>query len=246
MIIHKISATHSTNSYLKELIKESNPTQDLIVIAQEQSQGRGQMGTSWHSQRGKSLTFSIFKRFNDFDSDNQFYLSKGVSNAVKETLEFYKIPNIKVKWPNDILSANKKLCGILIENVLQNNRIKGSIIGIGLNVNDSLYDHLPNATSMKIETNKHFDLEQVFNKLVEVLLEKISLIEKNEFNQIEESYLKSLYRINQLSVFENSQNERFNGIIRGVSMEGKLLVESKDELITPFDLKEIKLLSGLK
>ncbi len=246
MLIYKISATSSTNSYLKSLLKENKLQDELVVISDEQTQGRGQVGTSWHSQKGKSLTFSIYKQFKGFKVAKQFYLSMAVSIAVKETLEAFGIPEISVKWPNDILSANKKLCGVLIENILSHKNIKGSIIGIGLNVNDTQFTDLPNATSMKIATQKHFDLSQVFNKLSEVLLEKMSLLEKYQFEQIEEAYLKNLYRINQISVFENAQKECFNGIIRGVSAEGKLLVETKDEVLLPFDLKEIKLLTKLK
>ncbi len=246
MLILKINATSSTNSYLKTLLEEKGTNDALVVIAEEQTQGRGQVGAYWHSQKGKSLTFSLYKQFNGFNVAHQFYLSMGVSNAIKETLDFFDVPDIKVKWPNDIMSANKKLCGVLIENLLHTNKIKGSIIGIGLNVNDSLYENLPNGTSMKIASNKLFDLEQVFNKLLEVLFEKISLIEKNQFELIKAVYLKNLYRMHQISVFENSQKKSFNGIIRGISEDGKLLVETEADVIHPFDLKEIKLLSGLK
>ncbi|MEX0995528.1 MAG: biotin--[acetyl-CoA-carboxylase] ligase [Flavobacteriaceae bacterium] len=246
MLIYKISATSSTNSYLKSLLKENDALDELVVITEEQTQGRGQVGTSWHSQKGKSLTFSIYKQFNGLNVAQQFYISMAVSIAVMEVLESFGIPEIKVKWPNDILSANKKLCGVLIENVLYHKNIKGSIIGIGLNVNNSQYTNLPNASSMKLATDKHFEIEQVFNELLNRLMKKINLLENNQFNQIEERYLKNLYRINQISVFENAQKESFNGIIRGVSNEGKLLVETEDEAILAFDLKEIKLLTGLK
>ncbi len=246
MLIYKINATSSTNSYLKSLLKENHAQDELVVITDEQTRGRGQVGTSWHSQKGKSLTFSIYKQFSELIVSRQFYLSMAVSIAVKETLESFAIPELKVKWPNDILSANKKLCGVLIENVFQDKHIKGSIIGIGLNVNDSHLANLPNATSMKIATQKHFEIEQVFNELLNNLLKNLSLIENTQLKPIEERYLKNLYRINQISVFENAQKKCFNGIIKGVSEEGKLLVETEDERILAFDLKEIKLLSGLK
>jgi len=246
MLIYKISATSSTNSYLKSLLKKNNTQDELVVVAEEQTSGRGQMGTNWCSQKGKSLTFSLYKQFDELKVAEQFYLSMAVSIAVKEVLESFGIPELKIKWPNDILSANKKLCGILIENVLYHKNIKGSIIGVGLNVNDSHYPHLPNATSMKIAAEKPFELDQVFDDLLNTLLSKIKLLDKNPLNQIEEVYLKNLYRINQISVFENAQKERFNGIIRGVSAEGKLLVENEDKVTQPFDLKEIKILTGLK
>jgi BirA family biotin operon repressor/biotin-[acetyl-CoA-carboxylase] ligase len=246
MLIHKISATTSTNSHLKSLLKQNDTNEEMIVIAEEQLQGRGQMGTTWHSQRSKSLTFSMYKSFFDFEVAHQFYLSMVVSLAIKEVLEQFEIPEIKVKWPNDILSANKKICGILIENILYNNKIKGSIIGIGLNVNETVLDGLPNATSMILSSNKDFDLDLVFKKLVDTFSKKSTLLQNNQFEKIEEDYLKSLYGINRVSVFENLKKEKFNGIIQGVTREGKLLVKTEDETVISFGLKEIKLISGLK
>lgn len=246
MLVLKISATTSTNSYVKSLLKENRDHQELVVIADAQTQGRGQMGTSWKSQRGKSLTFSVYKRFSDFDVSRQFYLSMAVSLAIKEVLEQFEIPDIKIKWPNDILSANKKICGILIENTLQTNKIKGSIIGIGLNVNENELDGLPNATSMKIGTHRSFDLKVVFEKLTEVLFQKFTLLQQKSFADIEEAYFESLYRIHQVSVFESPDKKAFNGIIQGVSREGKLQIKTEDEGVVSFDFKEIKLISGLQ
>lgn len=242
MLIHKISATPSTNSYLKSLLKQMGYQQEHVVIAQEQSQGRGQMGAIWHSQKFKSLTFSLYKRFSDLEVMHQFYLSMVVSLAIKEALEELEIPEIKIKWPNDILSANKKICGILIENILQKNKIKGSVIGIGLNVNETSFDGLPNATSMKISTKKDFDIDLVCERLLTILSQKTSLLENNQFKKIQGDYLKSLYRINQVSVFENVNKEKFNGIIQGVSSEGKLLIKIDDDTVISFGLKEIRLL----
>lgn len=246
MLINKISATSSTNTYLKSLLSDKQVQDELVIVAEDQINGRGQMGSVWQSERSKNLTFSMYKQFDDFDVKRQFYLSKVVSIAIKEVLDEFAIPEIKIKWPNDILSANQKICGILIENILQGNKIKGSIIGVGLNVNQMVFSELPNATSMKIVSNKDFDLDLLLNKLIQKIAQKSALIQKSQFYEIDNEYLNCLYRINQLSVFENNKSQKFNGIIRGVSEEGKLLIETEEQKVLPFGLKELKLISGLK
>jgi BirA family transcriptional regulator, biotin operon repressor / biotin---[acetyl-CoA-carboxylase] ligase len=246
MTIHKISATTSTNSHLKGLLKAEKLPDGFVLIADEQTRGRGQMGSSWQSQKEKSLTFSVFKQLNGFEIENQFYLSKVVSLVVYDTLKYFKIPEIKIKWPNDILSDDKKLCGILIENIIQQKSIKGCIIGVGLNVNEETFSNLPNATSMKLQTEKTFDLDEVLSRLIENLNLKWQLIEAKHFLEIDSLYFELLYRLNKVSVFENAKQDIFNGKIKGVSREGKLLIEAENDEVIAFDLKEIKLLSGLQ
>ena len=110
----KLDATDSTNSFLKNLIL-SGPKEDYtVVMAKSQTNGRGQMGTNWESKAGKNLTFSVLKNFNYFKIGEQFTLNIIISIAVYNSLEALKIPNIKIKWPNDIMSVSKKLGGILI------------------------------------------------------------------------------------------------------------------------------------
>jgi BirA family biotin operon repressor/biotin-[acetyl-CoA-carboxylase] ligase len=245
MTIRKISATTSTNNHLKDLLKAEELPDGFVLIAEEQTEGRGQMGSVWQSQKGKSLTFSVFKQLKGFEIENQFFISKVVSLAVYETLKYYQIPEIKIKWPNDILSANKKLCGILIENIIQQQSIKGCIIGVGINVNEQIFTDLPNATSMKLQTQAFFDIEEVLCQFLEILNQKWHLIKTRQYSEIDLLYLKVLYRQNEISVFENEQQEKFNGKICGVSHKGKLLVEIESGETLAFDLKEIKLLSGL-
>lgn len=245
MSISKINATTSSNSYLKALLKKENLPDGFVVFVEEQTAGRGQMGTSWQSQKLKSLTFSVFKELDGFEIENQFYLSKAVSLAVLETLNHYNISETNIKWPNDILSADKKLCGILIENTIVKRYIKSCIIGIGLNVNEAFFTDLPNATSMKLQAGVSFDRDEVLNSFLSKLDQLWRLIEAKQFSIIDGMYLESLYRLNKVSIFENNAQEKFVGKIKGVSPEGKLLIELEWNEISAFDLKEIKFLSHL-
>lgn len=245
MIIHKISATPSTNNYVRDLIKDYNPSEDVAVWAKNQTKGRGQMGNQWQSKEGESLTFSVFKRFVNFEVEYQFYISIAVSIAIKKVLEDFGFQNITVKWPNDIMSEDKKICGILIENILREKNIKGSIIGVGLNVNETSFDNLPGAISMKMVSEKEFSFESIFQALLDAMELAFQELNQKDFEKLKLKYLSCLYRKDKVSVFEASDKKVFNGIIRGVSESGKLEVETEDGSKFLFGLKEIKMLNGL-
>lgn len=242
MVLYKISATPSTNLYLKELIKKTLFQEEILVLTHNQTMGRGQRGNAWYSQSGKSLTFSVLKDVFGLEIKDQFYIAMAVSLALKRVLDSYKIPEVKIKWPNDILSSNKKLCGILIENTLKEAGIKSSIIGIGLNVNETNFDNLPNAASMKILTNVTYDLEEVLNNIVDALAFYFLFIKENRYNELKDIYLLHLFGKDKVSTFKSAEGLPFNGIIRSVSPHGMLQVELEDESIREFNLKEIEMM----
>ena len=111
---------------------------------------------------------------------NQFHISIVVSLAIKKTLDDFNIPKISIKWPNDIMSGNKKVCGILIENLVNKNKIKDIIIGIGLNVNQTDFSNLPNASSLKKIMGVNYNIEEIINKIYENIQYYISFF----FNSI--------------------------------------------------------------
>ena len=143
MHIIKLNAIDSTNSYLRQLCTKNKLEDYTIVTAKTQTKGRGQMGTFWHVQEGKNLTCSVFKRFDKFPVDHSFYISIVTSLAIVRALHRFNVPKLRVKWPNDILSEEKKICGILIENIVKQSQLEASVIGIGLNVNQSEFQNLP-------------------------------------------------------------------------------------------------------
>ena len=150
MYIIKLDAIDSTNSYLKAMSAVNLPKDFTVVVADHQTQGRGQMGTVWQTEYDKNLTASVFKSLEFVSVEKQFYISMAVALSICKALEGLKISQLSVKWPNDILSANKKICGTLIENVIKLNKLKGSVIGFGLNVNQKNFDSLPKASSMSL------------------------------------------------------------------------------------------------
>ncbi|RAJ13473.1 biotin--[acetyl-CoA-carboxylase] ligase [Olleya aquimaris] len=240
MRIIKLNATDSTNRFLRNLSLDS-PVEDFTtIVTDDQTQGRGQMGTSWQSQPFKNLTFSVYKRFDGLLLEQQFNISMAVSLAIIKALETLNIPKLSVKWPNDILSDNQKICGVLIENVIKQNHIESSIIGIGLNVNQLQFEHFPKASSLKKITGVSYHLDEVLHLVLKQLQ-----IEFKNFNKdnslLKASYESYLFRKEKPSTFKSAEG-LFSGIIKGVSNEGLLEVLIEDQVLKTFDLKTITLL----
>jgi BirA family biotin operon repressor/biotin-[acetyl-CoA-carboxylase] ligase len=165
-----------------------------------------------------------------------------VSLAILEAIKRFNIPDISIKWPNDILSANRKIGGILIENVLEGSVVKYSIIGIGLNVNETDFPNLPQASSMKLETGKTFQLDEVLDSILKNVFKNLKNLSSSDFLEIKQLYEINLFRKEKVSVFETPEGSKLNGIIKGVSDSGELLVETENNPLQKFQLKEVKLI----
>ncbi len=242
MDIIKVDAIDSTNVFIRDLNREKHLTEPVCVLAKQQIAGKGQMGTIWQSNPGENLTCSVFMPVQDIRLMDQFYISIATSLAVCATLNDLLIPKISVKWPNDILSDRFKICGILIENVVKNGRLSGAILGIGLNVNQLKFNNLPLAGSLKQISGQSFDIEEVLHVLLLKLEDRFSDLKPITFKSFKEEYEAILFRKNKPSTFLDAKGNSFVGIIQTITNEGKLQVLLEDEIISDFDLKEIKLL----
>lgn len=241
MRIIKLNAIDSTNLFLRSLSIDTNVEDFTVVVAKHQTKGRGQMGTVWSSQDAKNLTFSVFKRFDNLKLDQHFVISMVASLAVINTLKKLNLPKLSVKWPNDILSANKKICGILIENVIKQNNVSATVVGIGLNVNQVNFSNLPQASSLLNVTGISYDLDELLQSILKELEILFDLVESNQFKTIKTTYESYLFRKDKPSTFKNEEG-LFSGFIKGVSNEGLLEVLLEDNILKTFDLKTIKLL----
>ncbi|MBD0779814.1 biotin--[acetyl-CoA-carboxylase] ligase [Maribacter sp. ANRC-HE7] len=242
MRIIKLNATDSTNLYLKDLMNESSLDDFTFVVADTQTLGRGQMGTVWESEHGKNLTFSVLKKMESEQFNNPFLLNICISLAVYNALRTLGIPNLKVKWPNDILSGHSKICGILIENILSGSRMISSVIGIGLNVNQEKFIGLPNVSSLKLIMGKAFDLEMLLFLFYGELKKSFLEIENKGAGYMKDTYESVLFRKDKPSTFKGTDGHLFMGFIRGVSDQGKLMVTLEDDIQKEFNMKEISLL----
>jgi BirA family biotin operon repressor/biotin-[acetyl-CoA-carboxylase] ligase len=241
--IIKLSAIDSTNSFLKQMASDATVENFTVVVTKNQTKGRGQQGSIWESEAGKNLIFSVLVCFDALNVLDKKYLNYAVSLAVFEVLQQENIPRIAIKWPNDILSANKKIGGILIENSLKGSKISSAIIGIGLNVNQTHFSsNLEKASSLKLISNRIFNLDQLLKAMLVSLQSKMGLLNTKDFSSLESSYLRVLYKKNTPTMFKDRKGVLFMGIIRGISMDGKLLVALEDETLREFGIKEISLL----
>jgi len=242
MHVIKLDATDSTNLYLKNLMLSKTLDDLTVVVTKVQTKGRGQMGTTWQSLSGKNLTFSVLKKIDDFFVKDQFNLNIAVSLAIYNFLNDLDTPDLKIKWPNDIMSGTSKICGILIENILQGQQIRASIIGIGLNVNQSDFPNLFNVSSLKLLLGKSFNLEYLLNKLLESLGHFFKLLELGKTGELKESYLRVLFMKGETGNFQEPNGHRFMATIQGISENGRLQMLLKNGLVQEFDTKEIKLI----
>lgn len=242
MNLIKLDAIDSTNTYLKQLAARTTPRDYTVVLAENQTGGRGQMGTVWRSEPGKNLTFSLYKQISRLKTEDQFYISMAISLAVYDVLQDFAIPAVTIKWPNDILSANQKVGGILIENMLRNSRMSAAIIGVGLNLNQTDFSGLLNASSLKNITGKHYVREEVLFKIVQRFTFYVPWVAEKQFDKIRELYESRLFRKDKPSTFKAPNGDLFMGFIKGVDTDGRLKVLLEDQILKTFDLKEITLL----
>jgi len=243
MYLFKLDATDSTNSYLRQLSKNKELGKWTVVTADYQTEGRGQKGAVWHSEKGKNLICSILRKLDDFDAGDQFMLNCAVSVGIHHYLKRYNLPKLTIKWPNDIMSVSKKLGGILIENTLISNKINQCIIGIGININQEKFPNdLPMAVSIKQLTQNNTPRDIFLQDLLNSIQNTFELIFENKYEELWSRYESSLYRKDRAHMFENSRGDQFMGIIRGATKQGALIIEKEDASIDTFNFKEVSYL----
>lgn len=234
--IIKIECTDSTNNYAANLLIGGKIENGTVILADEQINGRGQRGAQWLSKPAENMIFSIYLTPANLSVKQQFVLTQFVSLSVVNTLKKMGLEAV-IKWPNDVLINHKKIAGILIENQLMGSIISGSIIGIGLNVNQIDFGTL-NATSLKLETDQHFSIQEFVFSLLNEMNFFWKFIENQDFQSLKNLYLKDLWLLDQLAKFQDANGE-FEGIIRGVEENGLLQLERNGEIMN-YDLKEIQ------
>ena len=225
---HDIMWFDTLDSTNEEVRRRIDSLDNLSVVSSfAQTAGRGQRGNSWYSAPGENLTFSVLLKFASGDSGSssdcfpylkavdQFVICEIAALSVVELLDRHDI-SASIKWPNDIYIKEKKVCGILIENVLRGSGLFYSILGIGLNVNQRNFDvSLPNPTSMLLETDKQlcftnckseiFDSKCLLDEFVDIFTEKCNefLVSEADHSKLRDSYLSRLWRLDTPSLFRD-------------------------------------------
>ena len=230
----------STNLYARELLSKNNPSEGTVVSTRYQSAGRGQIGSAWESEPDKNINLSVILYPTFLPVRQQFQLNQAFSLAVREFIAKNVEKSVKIKWPNDIYVNGNKISGILIQNTLKGVNIQSSIIGLGINVNQTCFlTNPPNPTSLKLETGWDFNLLQLQQELFKCLEYRyLQLKQKNEV-AVHQEYLSHLYQYQQIRNFQRASGEVFQGKIVGITDAGKLKIETKIGLET-FAIKEVK------
>ena len=196
-----------------------------IIVAEHQEAGRGQRGHKWISGQGLNLTFSAVLTPDSFALRNQFLISQITALALCDMLKSYSI-DARIKWTNDIYIGDKKIVGILIENRLAGDFLARSIVGIGLNVNQIIFDKsLPNPTSMALCVGREFKREDVLHSFERAFAERYAQMKVGEWEQIHADYNALLYRVDELHTFRLESGDTCRGTIRAVEPMGELVVE---------------------
>ena len=227
--------------------KESEHNDFTIFAAEFQTAGRGQRGNKWESAIGRNLTFSILLKPANLHPVNQFRISEVVALGVVSYLQSKGL-SPKIKWPNDIYVDDLKICGILIEHSIINDRLSVSIAGIGVNVNQtSFQSDAPNPTSLILELRKRIDPSAELLSLTDELPVLAAHINgyysrmNIDYKAIEEEYLSKLYRKNIVSKFIDMRTDKeFMGSIQGIDKNACLIIKDTDNQDRHFTFKELK------
>ena len=221
----------STSSFLSDLLKHQDLEEGSVVIADYQDAGRGQGEHSWLSTRGENLLMSLLLFPAFLSAKWQFHLLRVASLALCDALETLGIDTV-IKWPNDILTSRGKIAGILIEHSITAGTISRTIVGIGLNLNQTVFPPFPiAASSVHLETGKNVDVAEVGELVESSLMSRYYSLKAGQTEQLEKDYLGRLYKAGLPTVFEAGE-ESFEGLIRGVNDYGELMVEHKGEIRT--------------
>ncbi len=238
---HHLASVSSTNSWAKEHSEECHPGEILVVTADEQTHGRGRYMRAWHSPKGQNLTISL-AFFLDDPNVTPFAICQLASLTLVEFLEIHGI-TAKIKWPNDLLVQGKKIVGVLTERT-EAHGIPFIVLGIGLNVNmnrDELAQIPQAATSMFIEKNKTFPLEQIKEFYVRLFVKRLEEAKKSGFKDVWSHWQKSLHWMLEQPVLIQTAQKRLQGKVVALETDGSLLLEAPDGITHTINSADVNL-----
>lgn len=229
----------SSNSYIKQFLNSEFEYKNIFIRTDYQSNGKGQGDNFWESENGKNMLVSFALYPLNLKASQQFYLSKWVANSIIDLLrEYLDRDKLWIKWPNDIYYENRKMAGILIENSVMGENIQYSIVGIGLNVNQTqFHSSAPNPVSLIHLLNREVALKEITDKLIDILNKVDDFSDENFLEYLDNYYLNKLYWQGEKHLFRIA-NKNQEAIILGIDEFGflKLLVDNETQV---FDIKEV-------
>lgn len=228
----------STNDFLRAY----EPMADVTVLsASYQTNGRGQMGNTWISNSGENALFSILVCPSALKASDGFVLSQAMALSIKEVLNGY-LEGISIKWPNDIYCGDEKICGTLIENVLMGKFVGRSVIGSGINVNQTEFPEGLAAppTSLRIYINRIVPPADIIRSVAGRFALYYEEVQAGSYDHIREEYHRHLYLRGEKRSFKD-ETGTFAGVISHVEPDGHIIIRDEDGLPRRYAFKQVKL-----
>ncbi len=231
MTIIKLDAIDSTSSYLSALWRQGLFAPPVAVYTSNQSAGRGRRGDAWQSEPYKNLTISFLLDYCSKDATQSFALIMQTSLVVMRLLGQMGVPNLAIKWPNDIMSGSKKICGILVERAILGSQSSPFVVGVGINVNQQDFETLTHATSVRLKTNETHDIDALARRLSTSLEESMGgqiELEPLAYVALLNQFEEVLYRKGDYCKVSVNRADYQTVRIIGVTSEGRLRVQDTD------------------
>ena len=236
--IIRVEQTTSTNYYLQQLSNVEKLTEGTVVVTDTQTHGRGQGDHSWESDSGKNLTFSMLLYPTSVKASGQFILSKAISLAVYDFISQY-VPDVSVKWPNDVYVGDKKITGMLIESFIGGDCLTKTIAGIGVNINQEHFmSDAPNPVSLFQLTGQTYQLDNCLDNLCACISGRYRMMTDHP-EQLNSEYLQHLYRFGKPGRF-SADGVFFDATITGINQYGMLEMTTTSGECNVFGFKEVK------
>ena len=237
----ELQSVDSTNFYAADLVKKKNVAEGTIIFAHEQTSGRGQGENKWESEPEKNVTFSLILRPVFLPPEHQFSVNKVITLGVLSFLRSLAInEKWSIKWPNDIYAGNRKIGGILIQNLIFGNTFEICITGIGININQELFSpNLSNPVSLKLLNGMNYDLKNVVDRIIAGIDELYSQLEVGFTEHLDSEYREQLFGLGEWRNY--SVDKRVvKGMIKGVDESGLLIMEMENGSVRHFNHGEFE------
>ena len=232
-----LDTVDSTNAYAKALpVDESNEL--TLVTAEFQEAGRGAGTNKWESEHSKNLLFSIIAYPQQLMANQMFALSEVTALAIWDALNSYA-NGFQIKWPNDIYFGDKKAVGMLIENDLQGKFVRRSVIGVGVNINQTVFlSDAPNPISLAQILGREEDRNQVLDRIMQQFTRYYGMMEKEQHTELHNLYMQHLYRKGELHSYSDDKGT-FVARIIDVEPSGHLILEDENKSQRRYAFKEV-------
>ena len=236
MKIYHIEETSSTN----DLLRDAKYHHGDVVWAERQTAGRGQRGHTWISPEGENLTFSLLLEPRFLPVGKQFLLSEAVALALCDEFTDGGV-DARIKWTNDIYIGDRKAVGILIEHNYSGSTLARTIVGIGINVNQQVFDpELPNPTSLALAAGRTFCREEILEGFLAHLAARYAMLERGEVESLQRDYHDRLYRLGERHRYRLPDGTLFDAVLEGVRPSGGLLLRWDDGTLGEYLFKEVE------